>query len=171
MTRHMLEERFGLKVRIDSETVTATVLRTIKPGMLGRGARQAPQGCSPLPADARPGNATFEQAYLRSCVLTFFDNRLRGTVTLQDLARTLTAFAWRPILDRTDLTGLFTFDVAMASASLTPQALGPMGAAVEQSDAPAFVDALRDQLGLSARKERQTIRLFVVDSVGPFVPN
>ena len=171
MTRHMLAERFGLKVRIGSETVTATVLRTIKPGVLGRGARQAPEGCSPLPADARPSNAKFDKAYLRSCFLTFFDHRLRGTVTLQDLARTLTAFARRPILDRTDLTGLFTFDVSMASASLIPQALGPLGAAVEQSDAPAFVDALRDQLGLRARREPQPVRLFVVEHVGPLVEN
>jgi hypothetical protein len=85
MTRHMLAERFGLQVRIGSETVTATVLRTIKPGVLGPGARLAPEGCRSLPAGASPFRAEFDDAYLRSCFLTFFDNRLRGTVTLQDL--------------------------------------------------------------------------------------
>ena len=31
MTRHMLAERFGLEVRIDTELVSATILQTIKP--------------------------------------------------------------------------------------------------------------------------------------------
>jgi hypothetical protein len=40
------------------------------------------------------------------------------------------------------------------------------------SDAPALVDAVRDQVGLSARVERgQPIRLFVIEHVGPLVEN
>jgi len=167
----MLAERFGLKVRIDTETVTTTVLRTIKPGVLGRGARRAPEGCRPLPAGASPYNTKFDEAYLLSCVLTFFGDRLRGTVTLQDFSRTLSALARRPILDRTDLTGTFTIDVSVASPTLIPDALGPLGVSKEQSDAPAFVIALRDQLGLSARRERQPVRLFVVEHLGLLIPN
>ena len=171
MTRHMLEERFGLKVRIDTERVSATVLRTIKPGSLGRGLRPAPEGCTPLPAGASPYGDKFAEAYLRSCVLTFFGDRLRGTMTLKDFALMLSTFARRPILDRTELEGMFAIDVAVATASIIPDPPARLGVPIEQSDAPAFVDAMRDQMGLSARRERQPIRLFVVEHVGPLVAN
>jgi uncharacterized protein (TIGR03435 family) len=171
MTRNMLVERFGLEVRVDTELVSATVLQTIKPGVLGRGLRPAPEGCSQLPAGATPYGNKFAEAYLRSCMLTFFGDRLRGTMTLKDFALMLSVLARRPILDRTELRGMFAIDVAVASASLIPQPSARLGVAAEQSDAPAFVDAMRDQMGLSARRERQPFRLFVVEHVGPLVEN
>lgn len=175
MTRQMLAERFGLKVRIDTELVSTTVLRMIKPGVLGGGVRPTPGGCTPLPAGARPDVANFAEAYRRSCVLTFFDDRIRGTVTLDEFARAVSFQAGRPILNRTDLDGMFAIDVAVARTSYMRDAparlglprLGPTG----QSDAPAFVDALRDQMGLATRTERQPIRLFVVEHVGPLIEN
>lgn len=171
MIRQMLVERFGLEVRIDTELVSATVLQTIKPGVLGRGLRPAPEGCRPLPAGANPYDGRFADAYIRNCVVTLFGDRLRGTVTLKDFALTLSLLARRPILDRTELEGTFTIDVAVASASVIPQPSARLGATAQQGDAPAFVDAIRDQMGLSARRERLPIRLFVVDRVGPLVEN
>jgi uncharacterized protein (TIGR03435 family) len=168
----MLAERFGLKVRLDTELANATVLRVIKQDAAGRGLRRAPEGCTPLPAEARAGVATFGEAFVRSCVLTFHDDRIRGTVTLDEFARTLSFRAGRPILNRTDLEGMFAIDVAVAMTSLRQAAPGRLGSlAVRQSDAPAFVDALRDHMGLSAHTERQPIRMFVVEQVGPLVVN
>jgi uncharacterized protein (TIGR03435 family) len=175
MTRHMLSERFGVKVRIDTELVRATVLRVIKPGVLGRGIRPAPDGCSPLPAGARFGVPEFANAYRRYCYVSFFDDRIRGTVTLDEFARAISFQAGRPILNRTDLAGLFAIDVAVAGTTFMRAAhsrlgsplLGPTG----EREAPAFVDALRDQMGLSTGTERQPIRLFVVEQAGPFIEN
>jgi uncharacterized protein (TIGR03435 family) len=124
-----------------------------------------------LPAGASPYGDKFAEAYLRSCVLTFFGDRLRGTMTLKDFALMLSTFARRPILDRTELEGMFAIDVAVATASIIPDPPARLGVPIEQSDAPAFVDAMRDQMGLSARRERQPIRLFVVEHVGPLVAN
>lgn len=164
MTRHMLAERFGLTLRIDTEAVNATVLRATKPGVLGPGLRPAPEGCRPLPAGATPYNSRFDEAFQRSCTLRWVGNRLRGTATLDNFAQALSLSAQRPIIDRTDLTGMFTIDVVIAMASLGPGPPGvPPRVSLEQNDAPAFVDALRDQMGLSARRERQPIRLFVVE--------
>ena len=175
MTRQMLAERFGLRVRIDTELVSATVLRTIKPGAFGRGLRPAPEGCSPVPSGVNPYDPKFAESYLRSCNLTSFDSRFRGIVSLDEFARSVSASAGRPILNRTGLEGLFAFNATIDMTTLrqdVPSRLGPPVPRSAQGGAQAFVDALRDQMGLSARtEERQPIRRFVVEHVGPLVEN
>jgi uncharacterized protein (TIGR03435 family) len=175
MTRQMLAERFGLRVRIDSELARTTVLRVIQPGVLGPGLKPATEGCSQLPPGANPYDNRFTDAYRRSCVLTSFDGRFRGTVTIDEFARMVSFLAQRPILNRTDLTGPFAIDVRVALTSIMPETIGRLGAprldATAPSDAPAFVDALRIQMGFIARAERQPIRLFVVERLEPLVEN
>ena len=175
MTRQMLAERFGLRVRIDTELVSATVLRMIKPGVFGRGLRPAPEGCSVLPSGVNPYDPKFAELYLRSCFLTSFDGRYRGIVSIDDFARNVSASAGRPILNRTGLEGLFAFNATIDMTTFrqdVPSRLGPPVPRPAQSGAQAFVDALRDQMGLSARtEERQPIRRFVLERVGPLVEN
>jgi uncharacterized protein (TIGR03435 family) len=175
MTRQMLAERFGLRLRIDTELVSATVLRVIKPGAFGRGLRPAPEGCSELPSGVNRYDPKFAEFYRRNCALTSVEGRFRGTVSLDVFARSVSAVAGRPILNRTGLEGLFAFDATIDLTTLrqdVPSRLGPPVIRSAQSGAQAFVDALRDQMGLSARtEERQPIRRFVVESVGPLVEN
>ena len=174
MTRQLLAERFGIIMRIDTESVSSTVLRLVKPGVVGSAMQSAPQGCSAIPSGARPDSPLFAEAFRRSCVLTFFADRIRGTVTLDEFARAVSFQAGRPILNRTNLEGMFTIDIAVATGSFIPGAPARLGAPRpdrNEQDAPAFVDALRDQGGLSTRRERQPIRLFVVEHIGPLVAN
>lgn len=161
MIRQMLADRFKLNVRIDTELVNATVLRVIKPGALGPGLRSAPEGCTAFPIDAHPGDA---DAYRRSCALTLRKDQLRGTVTLDQFARVVSVIVQRPILDKTNLQGLFTVDIEVAANSLDLRYSEP-------SDAPAFADAAREQMGLTIQVERQPVRLFVVDHVEPLIEN
>jgi len=172
MTRQMLADRFGLKVRLDSELTNATVLRVIKPGILGRGVTPAPSGCTQLPPRANAYDPKFAEAYVRKCGLSFFGDRIRGTVTLDEFTRSISALAERPILNRTGLEGMFAIDVAVADESWIPRP-GSLGGPLTtgQTEAPAFVDALRDQMGLSAGTERQPIQLLIVEHVGPLVEN
>lgn len=174
MARQMLEERFGLKLRIDSELVSATVLRVIKAGVFGPGLRPAPEGCVRLPPGTNLYDGKSTETLRRNCMVTMF-GRTRGTVTLDEFARVISFAARRPILNRTGLEGLFAIDVAFDIRSLAEEVPSRLGARVpgpaDQSDAPAFVDALSAQMGLSARTERQSIRLFVVEHVGPLVAN
>jgi uncharacterized protein (TIGR03435 family) len=100
MTRQLLMDRFGADIRVDSEFANAIVFRVIKPGTLGSGIRPAPAGCTQLPADARPGDVKFAEAYVRNCRLTFFEDRVRGTVTLDDFARALSGTTRRLIVNR-----------------------------------------------------------------------
>lgn len=165
MARLMLADRFGLKLKVETEPARATVLRTIKPGVLGPGLRPAPEGCRPLPTTADFADARFDDAYRRNCVLTTFGNRIRGTATLDELARLLSFGGQRPYLNRTNLTGQFAIDVTVAKTSwftVMP---------TKEDEGPALVNALRDQMGLTARTERQPIRMIVVEEVGPLVEN
>jgi uncharacterized protein (TIGR03435 family) len=166
MTRRLLAERFALKVRVDTELADGFVLRVVNPGVVGAGLRPAPEGCTKLPPRANPWDPKLAEAYQRSCVLTLFDDHLRGIMTLRDFARSLSSCADRPILDQTELTGTFAIDLRMSTASINPRSWG-----ASQSSAPAFADALRDQMGLVARRERQPIRVFVVEHVEPLIEN
>jgi uncharacterized protein (TIGR03435 family) len=175
MTRQMLGERFGLRLTIDTELVSATVLRVIEPGVFGRGLRPAPEGCSELPSRVNRYDPKFAEFYRRNCALTSVEGRFRGTVSLDVFARSVSAVAGRPILNRTGLEGLFAFDATIDLTTLredVPSRLGPPVTRSPQSGAQAFVDALRDQMGLSAHtEERQPVRRFVVENVGPLVEN
>lgn len=99
------------------------------------------------------------------CVLTAFGNRIRGTATLDELARLLSFGGQRPFLNRTNLTGQVAIDVTVAKTSwftVIP---------AKEDEGPALVDALRDQMGLTARTERQPIRTSVVEEMGALVEN
>jgi uncharacterized protein (TIGR03435 family) len=165
MARRLLAERFGLKLRVETESANATVLRMIKPGVFERGLRPAPEGCEPLPRGAVAEDARFDEAYQRSCALTSFGGRIRGTVTLDEFARLLSFGLQRPVLNGTDLEGLFAIDVAAAKA--TWFTVWP----TRESDGPSLLDALRDQMGLTTRTELQPIRRLVVEHVGPLLEN
>ena len=68
-------------------------------------------------------------------------------------------------MNRTNLTGPFAIDVTVAKTSwftVMP---------TKEDEGPALVYALRDQMGLTARTERQPIRMIVVEEVGPLVEN
>lgn len=173
MMRQMLADRFGLRVRVDSEPASVTVLTLIKPGVLGRGVRPAPEGCTMPPAGVNLGSPKFAEVALRSCVFTFFDGRIRGTGTLDELARVTSFMAQRPILNETGLTGMFAVDVTASISSIMPARPSRFGPSItaEAENSPAFTDALRTQMGIAARTERRPIRLFVVEQVGPLVEN
>jgi uncharacterized protein (TIGR03435 family) len=123
-----------------------------------------------LPPRGRGEDPKFQEAYLRSCAITYFNEHLRGTATLDEFARVASYFAQQPILNRTGFDGLFTFNVYVGSAYLTPQLPGVQAPRVE-SNGPSFVAAVRDQMGLTARQERQPVRVFVLTALGSFVEN
>lgn len=175
MTRQTLFDRFALRVRWDTELARATVLRMPKGRAWGPGVRPATDGCVRLTQNPRPGDSNTNEALKSSCVVTFRDERLRGTVTLQEFARTVSALSKGPVLDQTGTSLTFRIDVSVASSSLLPNGSAPVGSSplgpLRPSDAPAFLDALRDQMGLVATVERQPIRVLVVEHAGTLVEN
>lgn len=171
MTRRLLAERFGLRVRIESEVDDVMVLRLAKSGVFGAGLRPAPEGCITFPLGLNPKDERFAEASERSCFLTHSDERFRGTMTMADFAASLSSWSGSPILDRTELKGTFRIDVRMSRASLAKMSRLPLPVYPPETDAPSFVDAMRDQLGLIARRERQPLPVLVIEHLGPLVEN
>ena len=80
---------------------------------------------------------------------------------LSALARMLTAFLQRRVLDKTGLTGGFDFDLKFDGAAGGP--------GVDVSG--ALITALEDQLGLKLQGMRAPVEFVVVESIERPVPN
>ena len=80
-----------------------------------------------------------------------------GGALLRNVASNLSAFAGRPVLDRTGLTG--TFDVELTWAmQLGPAAAGPQ-------DGPSLFTAVQEQLGLKLEAQETPMEVLVVERV------
>jgi uncharacterized protein (TIGR03435 family) len=98
-----------------------------------------------------------------------------GTITgqrvpLSRLARELSAFVERPVLDQTGLSGLFDFELTwtpepgLSSPSAEGTKIAAAGVAISRSDASLFA-ALQEQLGLRLESKKGKIEFLVIDSV------
>lgn len=163
MIQHLLSARFALRVRPDAELRSVSMLRLEQKDTLGPGLRRFTEACTPVPPNARLADPRFEDAYRNNCGLTIEGSRVRGTDTLYAFARLFSFIAKRPIIDGTGLAGRFQFDMSFDMETLV-SGLG-------SSDAPAFVDAVRRQLGLRMDADQQPVRVLVVEHIGELVEN
>jgi len=74
----------------------------------------------------------------------------------------------RPFVDQTDLPGTYDFIL-----EFDPELLGREGiSSIPRDDAgPNFMDAVKEQLGLGAKKQDAAISIFVVDNIDYPSPN
>ena len=124
---------------------------------------------------------------LPNCSTTSSDGRIAGGgVTLEELTRNLPTHLRfygtgvlfdRPLLDRTGLTGRFDFrleweqDVAGSSAAPSGRRqVQPLMSALE-SNAPRFLAALQQQLGLKIESQMAPAPVLVIDSIEPPTEN
>jgi uncharacterized protein (TIGR03435 family) len=67
-----------------------------------------------------------------------------------------------PVLDQTGLNGRFDFWIEFAPP---PGAPAPNGEAPAEVEGPAFLDALREQLGLKLESTKAPLTVLVIDKV------
>jgi uncharacterized protein (TIGR03435 family) len=93
----------------------------------------------------------------------------RGTM-VSDLATTLSRFpaVRRRVIDRTDLSGRFDFDLEWTPLVTPP---GPAASAVPSDAGPTLFTALQEQLGLKLESTRETVSILVIDGVNQPSPN
>jgi uncharacterized protein (TIGR03435 family) len=91
-------------------------------------------------------------------------------VTMADLARNLASFTARPVVDKTDLKGVYDLDLAW-----TPeQATGPDGTLPQpppSGDGVSLNTAIQEQLGLKLDAQRGPVDVLVIESVERPVEN
>jgi uncharacterized protein (TIGR03435 family) len=177
MLQVLLEERFQLKVHIDSKPSSVFALTVSKAGKL----RQTKEGsCKsidlanvppPNPSAPPPTYCGEPSMYMSPRGLLVLD--VPG-VTMEEFAgRMLATYLGRPLIDRPiiDKTGLKgRFDIRLEFARDRSSADPPSGSAGSGPDGipderPSIFAALQQQLGLKLSSDKASIPTIVVDSV------
>jgi uncharacterized protein (TIGR03435 family) len=183
--QEFLAERFKLQAHRGTQDfpVYALVLAR-SDGRLGRQIAPSQMDCSRRDSiRARAVSGVVPAADAPNCSTSSSDGRLAGGgVTLEELVKNLPmhlrsygnrqAFD-RPLIDRTGLTGRFDFhleweqDVAATSAAPS----GRPFMSVLESNAPRFLAALEQQLGLRIESQLAPHPVLVIDSIEPPAEN
>ena len=207
MLQSLLEDRFQLKVHSEKREVPTYNLVVAKNGpkmkLSEDQSRPIPQGTPPPPPCAPPSAA--DAAAGQRGILPPFDPRgpiprgvtgMSGSpsggltmtataVPISNLVNMLQGWAGRPIIDNTDLQGLFDFELQFSPEGLPnlPTQFGPIPAPragpggpagiavpgaspVPASDpAPSLFTAIQEQLGLKLESTRGPVDVLLIDSV------
>jgi uncharacterized protein (TIGR03435 family) len=138
MVQSLLADRFQLKVHRETRDVDVYALVVGKNGPKFDAAKSAPRNQGMGDIEVRPG-------------------RLFGRAATMDLlAHILTDNLERPVLDRTNLTGNYDFDLTYDQNS-TGAGFTPLGGAI-------FVPI--QDLGLKIEPQRDAVEVLVIDSIG-----
>jgi uncharacterized protein (TIGR03435 family) len=156
MERKMLQERFGLKVHMETREMSAMELTTAKGG-----SKMAPS------VMVDPGvTFTMHPAAGGGGFVFTAQNSSMG-----DFKRALQNFLDRPVVDKTALTGQFDFDLTFmpddtvfgGRVHLPPVDSGAM--------APELYTALQEQLGLKLSPFKGQVEVLVIDHIQRPTPN
>ncbi|MEO5925921.1 MAG: TIGR03435 family protein [Bryobacteraceae bacterium] len=143
MVRAMLEDRFRLKIHKESRSGAVMNLQ------LDKGGIRVPEIASP----DREGRVDMAIGDSRGRMITV------GGATMKGLVGGLAIFLKQPVIDKTGLTGFYSFDIQWKSDAPTASSgLGAEGLGM-------LISNLKDQLGLVLKKDSGMTDYWVVDSV------
>ena len=155
MMRALLEDRFSLSTHREQRDLPVYLLmRARTTGALGKQLQPRTEKCAQQ-VDQVTGQAT--QCGVRLRPGWFFGN----AVSLRAIATYLSRIVDRLVIDRTELTGRFDFDVRYAEAPGIGQPERPVRA---DPSAPSIFAALQEQLGLKLEATRASVDVLVIDS-------
>jgi len=170
MLQVLLEDRFQLKVHIESRQSPVYALALAKAGKLS----PAKEGnCVPIDLNNMPvpDPSVPEPKYCGGPSMKMSAGGLLIAevpgVTMEEFAgRMLAAYVGRPVIDKTGLTGRFDIHLEFARET-SRQVNGPAGTdvSVTSDDKPSIFVALQQQLGLKLSSDKAPIDLIVIDSV------
>lgn len=160
MVRTLLSERFKLRVRLENEMQTVSVLKRVRGDRLGPKLRARTDGCATGPGDQSQSTDSRVKA---RCSLSMTNGHMTGSVeSMAWFAQFLSGFGRRVILDGTELRGSYDVEMTFDPGTFTPS-LRPSTA--EPTALPTFTEALRDSLGLSLETLQRPVSKLVVEYV------
>jgi uncharacterized protein (TIGR03435 family) len=156
MLRALLADRFQLIVHTETREAPMYALVFARDdGRLGPGLRKASVDCEAVQA---PGTPTAAESNL--CQSEVGGAILGRGQRISTLARSLSLFTDRPVVDRSGLNGGFDFELRFPELNTPPNAAGP------RSDPSSGVfTALQEQLGLKLESIRGNLEFIVIDKV------
>lgn len=157
MLRELLKDRFKLVVHTETREGPTYELMVSRDDRRGLQLRPAETDCAKLDPAAPPPPAGFCGG-IRTGI-----GRLTGrTAPMRQLASVLTGVVQRLVVDRTNLPGVFDFDLEFSPMPLN---VGPDVPAVDNPI--SLFTALQEQLGLKLQPQRGPIDYVVIDGVEP----
>jgi uncharacterized protein (TIGR03435 family) len=172
MLRALLVERFKLAYHDETREVPIYALVKARPdGKLGPGLAPAAVDCAaargrrgggPPPAPPQPGQK------MECGFMIGFGRMNVGGMPISQLAQALSQQLGRVVLDKTELTGAYDFELTYAPENLGGGPGGPLlnGAPPPvDPNAPTLPTALQEQLGLKLDSQRGPVDVIVIDHV------
>jgi uncharacterized protein (TIGR03435 family) len=171
MLRALLVERFKLAYHNESREMPIYALvkaradgrlgPNLMPASVDCAAMRGRRGGGPAPAPPQPGQKM-------ECGFMIGPGRMNvGGMPMANLAQALSPLVGRIVLDKTELTGNYDFELTYA-----PEALGPGGPPLLNGapppvdpNAPTLFTALQEQLGLKLDSQRGPVEVIVIDHV------
>lgn len=172
LVQSLLRERFGLVVHPETrELPIATLTRARKDGRLGDRLKPSAFDCQAWMAERRRAGTPFEPpkpGETLPCSTRGGIGSVAGrAVPLATLLTMLSGQLDRPVFDRTNLTGVFDFDLEYTPdrmPTIPPGATLPPGLTLPSPDGPSLMTALQEQLGLKVEMTRGPVDVLVVDA-------
>jgi len=158
MLQSLLAERFKLRFHRVTKEVDGYALSIGKNGIKMKEANAAGDAAPPPKPgkDAPPAASadSFVSASIPGAGVVLITGR---RASISRLAETLQRFLELPLWDRTGLSGIYDFEFRYAQN---------VGADI-QEDAPSLATALRENLGLTLRKQKGPLESLVIDHIEP----
>jgi len=184
MMQNLLADRFKLKVRRETKEMPVYELvlarsdrrlgKQIEPStvdcvaMRGRGAGPGGRGPGgPPPSPPQPGERP-------QCGMFMGIGSVgAGDVTIEQLAQLLSQGVRRMVVDKTGLTGRYSFNIEFTPDQMPPPGAAPPGVQppAVNPDRPSMFTALQEQLGLKLESARGQVETLVIDSIEQPTPD
>lgn len=154
MVQALLAERFKLRVRWEARNTPVFALRRTSTEQLGPKLKRidpaCPESYPELVRDAPDGCVS---------LITTGRGQVKGFVQMADLARFLSMFAGRRVVDDTGLVGRFELSMAFDPRSETDSS------PLQAENLPTLRDALRTDLGFKLEPDRRDIQVLIIEHV------
>jgi len=168
MWRAMFADRMKLVAHVEErEQSTFALVIDRSDGRLGPNLKPSTLDCAPRgPGTSRPPlpppRPTSPNDYKNTCGGLYAGGLIvTGWTTMARFVRSLGGLAGGEVVDRTGLTGAYAVELRFAEprSGAAPDAIGA------PDDAPEFLTALREQLGLKLVPQRSKVPVLVIDHV------
>ena len=161
--RHLLEDRFKLRVHRETREMDIYALVLARPGgNPGPNLKPTTQDCAAIADAARRGEKPPAPAPgVPLCGIQGSTGRLRfGGLPASAFAQAFSGPAGRMVIDRTGLTGSWDFELTYAI-----EGRGGADAPPADPNVPSFFTAIQEQLGLKLEPTKGPVEVLVIDSV------
>lgn len=149
MLQSVLRERFNLREHTRKKNIRIFYLKVAKDG--------------PKLTESKPDSSGHIQKVMEVKPTGEF---IAEGLNMSQIIGDISYFAGRPVIDHTDLKGLYQFDLKWATPKVYEE-----GASADDNNAPAFFTAVREQLGLKLVPAEATFDAIVIDQIQRPTPN